>query len=178
MKYFSFPCRVHGFTIIELIVAIAVMAILMTVAIPSLQDTLKRNQVIGQTNEVIALVHLARNEAIRRNPTGNQTVLIEFISDLGAATWEGAVYPPGATETEADCPVGAIRCSAHEKVRLSSDDGLEIRFDNRGYSVDSSGNLEEIRLTLSHRDCDSDRHAREVVIRRTGQVTADPIGCS
>jgi type IV fimbrial biogenesis protein FimT len=171
--------RSTGFTIIELMIAIVVLAILLTVAIPSLQDLLKRNQVIGQTNEVVALIHLARNEAIRRNPPGNQTVLIEFISDPGAATWEGAVYPPGAVVTEADCPDGAIRCTSHERVRFTSDDGFEVRFDNRGYSVTGGGALrEEVRLILSHRDCESDRHAREVVIRPTGQVTADPVACS
>jgi len=175
----ALPYRASGFTIIELMIAVLVLAILLTVAIPSLQDILKRNQVIGQTNEVIALIHLARNEAIRRNPTGDQTVLVEFISDAGAASWEGAVYPPGATETEADCPVGAIRCTAHERVRFTSNDGFEIRFDNRGYSVTGSGGLrDEVRLVLSHRDCESDRHAREVVIRPTGQVTTEPVGCT
>lgn len=175
----ALPNRLAGFTIIELMIAVVVLAILLTVAIPSLQDILKRNQVIGQTNEVVALIHLARNEAIRRNPTGSKTVLVEFISDPGSATWEGAVYPPGADDTEADCPDGAIRCASHERVRFTSNDGLEVRFDNRGYSVTGDGALkDDLRLILRHRDCESDRHAREVVIRPTGQVTASPIGCS
>lgn len=161
-------------------VTLAVLAILATIAVPSFQDIIKRNQITAQTNELIALIYLARNEAIRRNPVGSQSVSVEFWSDPGAGTWEGAVFPPGATETAEGCPDGAIRCASHTRVLLSPDSGLQIHFDNRGYSVDPGGsNLEEATLTLRHQDCTSTtkQHARQVTIRRTGQVSYEPVGC-
>lgn len=171
------PCS-RGFTLIELIVAIAVAAILITIAVPSLQETIKRNQVVSQNNELIALIHLSRNEAIRRNPIGNQNVRLELSADGTVPSWEAFVRPPGDTETAEGCPVGAIRCADHRRVALSSNSGMLVRFDNRGYSVDGNGNPQEVRLTLIHSQCESNRHAMEVLILPTGQVTSDARECT
>lgn len=169
----------RGFTLVELMVTIAVAAILITVAVPSFQEIIKRNQVVAQNNELIALIHLARNEAIRRNPAGDETVLVELSANTTNATWEGAVFPPSATETAADCPDGAIRCASHSRMQLTSDNGFELYFDNRGYSVASDGaTLEQFVLTLRHEDCSTNRHARKVTISITGQVSSIETGCS
>ena len=167
----------YGINLIELMVIIAIIAILATIAVPSFQELIKRNQIAAQNNELIALIHLARNEAIRRNPVGNDTVLLQLIADPTAATWEGAVYPPGAGETAAGCPTGAIRCATHTNGELTSDT-FELYFDNRGYSVAANGQeLKEVVLTLRHKACTTNRHAREVTIRRTGQVSSEPTDC-
>lgn len=168
--------RHDGITLIELMVIIAIIAILATIAVPSFQDLIKRNQIAAQNNELIALIHLARNEAIRRNPVGNETVLLQLDAGPTAATWEGAVYPPGKSETAADCPTGAIRCATHTNGTLTPQP-VTLRFDNRGYSVDGDGNLEEVVLTLEHRACTTNRHAREVTIHRTGQLSSEPTNC-
>lgn len=166
-----------GITLIELMVIIAIIAILATIAVPSFQDLIKRNQIAAQNNELIALIHLARNEAIRRNPVGNDTVLLQLDANTTAATWEGAVYPPDESETAAGCDPGAIRCATHTNGELTTSDTFELYFDNRGYSVDSAGNLQEVTLTLRHKACTTNRHAREVTIRRTGQVSSEPTDC-
>jgi type IV fimbrial biogenesis protein FimT len=56
----------HGFTLVELIVAIAVAAILLTTAVPAFQDTIKNNRMAANVNEFIAALNLARSEAIKR----------------------------------------------------------------------------------------------------------------
>lgn len=55
-----------GFTLIELIVTIAVAAILLGVAVPSFQETIKNNRMAANVNEFIAALNLARSEAIKR----------------------------------------------------------------------------------------------------------------
>jgi len=58
-----------GFTLIELMVTIAVAAVLLSIAVPSFRDMLERNRVSAQTNEVLGGLQMARSEAIRRNAT-------------------------------------------------------------------------------------------------------------
>ena len=56
----------HGFTLIELMVAIAVLAILSAIAIPSMTRLITSSRVSGTMNEYIAGVNLARAEAVSR----------------------------------------------------------------------------------------------------------------
>lgn len=56
-----------GFTLIELMVAVAVFAILMAFAAPNLSDFSERNRLASQTNILVAHLNLARSEAVKRN---------------------------------------------------------------------------------------------------------------
>lgn len=60
-----FKRRATGFTLIELMVTIAVAAILLAIALPSFQGALRSNRVATASNEVLASLSLARTEAIR-----------------------------------------------------------------------------------------------------------------
>ncbi len=55
-----------GFTIIELLVVIVVFAIGATIAIPSYQSLIRSNRMTVQVNELVADIHYARSEAIKR----------------------------------------------------------------------------------------------------------------
>lgn len=55
-----------GFTLIELMVTIAVAAVLLTLAAPSFMDTIRRNSATTQANELLAALHVARSEAVMR----------------------------------------------------------------------------------------------------------------
>lgn len=60
------PAPTRGFTLIELLVTLAVASILVTVAVPSFQSFVKRNSVTSQANDLIAMLNLARSEAVKR----------------------------------------------------------------------------------------------------------------
>jgi len=55
-----------GFTLIELIVTIRIIALSMTIAVPGFQNMLARNRVATQVNDFILATNLARSEALRR----------------------------------------------------------------------------------------------------------------
>ncbi|MDN3521487.1 GspH/FimT family pseudopilin [Halomonas ramblicola] len=63
-------CRLHsGLTLIELIVAIAVLAITVTWAIPGFQQFTARNQVAAEVMRIKTALALARNTAVMRRAT-------------------------------------------------------------------------------------------------------------
>ncbi|WP_280553739.1 GspH/FimT family pseudopilin [Halomonas sp. 25-S5] len=61
--------RQHGLTLIELIVAIAVLAIIATVGIPNFQQFTARNEVAAEVLRLTTALNLARNVAITRRTT-------------------------------------------------------------------------------------------------------------
>jgi len=62
--------RNRGFSLVELMITIAVVAILTAVAWPNFRDFMHRNAVTSQANQVLAALQYARNEAVsRRYPT-------------------------------------------------------------------------------------------------------------
>lgn len=61
--------RARGFTLIELMVALAILGVLMLVAVPGFQDAILANKLSGITNSFSSSVQITRSEAIKRNST-------------------------------------------------------------------------------------------------------------
>lgn len=57
----------RGFTLIELVMSIAIVAILLTVGIPSFRAFIINNRIVTQTNDFVTALAHARAEAVRRN---------------------------------------------------------------------------------------------------------------
>ena len=59
--------RQSGFTLVEVLVAMAIMGILMAVAMPEVASFLQTNKMKAAASDVFSGVQLARAEAVRRN---------------------------------------------------------------------------------------------------------------
>lgn len=86
-----------GFTLVELMVTLAVAVILMVIAVPSFKNIILSNKLTTTANDVVSALNFARTEAVKRN--GNT----QFCSDSssantsdplgsGCGTQVGAVY--------------------------------------------------------------------------------------
>lgn len=67
---------------VELMVVLAIAAILATIAAPSFTSTLRSNQITTQANELVSTLQLARSEAVKRA----QRVTICVSSDQATCT--------------------------------------------------------------------------------------------
>lgn len=57
----------HAFTLIEMMVTLSILIVLTTLAAPSFQSFQRSNLLSSYTNTLVAGLHTARNEAIKRN---------------------------------------------------------------------------------------------------------------
>lgn len=57
--------KADGFTLIELMITVAIMAIVLTLGVPSFRDFIMNNRITTQANEFVASIQTARSLAIR-----------------------------------------------------------------------------------------------------------------
>lgn len=69
------PCSAFaGFSLVELMVTVAVLGIIAAIATPSMVDMIDRKRALGATEEAYSLLHMARSEAIKQSRTIRVTV--------------------------------------------------------------------------------------------------------
>ena len=76
----------RGFTLLELLVVISVLAILVGIGVPGLRELLLNNRQAGAVNELVAALQLARSEAITRNVAAPAVVSVCASSNGTACT--------------------------------------------------------------------------------------------
>jgi type IV fimbrial biogenesis protein FimT len=82
-----------GFTIIELMITVALASILLAVAVPSFTQMIVGNRLTTQTNDMVAAISLARSEAIKRNANVTLCRAASNLTDCVTAsgTWQNWV---------------------------------------------------------------------------------------
>lgn len=95
---------VQGFTFIELLVALVVMAILVAIALPSFNDLIERQRLQGVVRTLLSDLRAGRSEAIALGLSGSVTVT--FNSASSGTVWSYSVAST-VTNTDATLPNGS-----------------------------------------------------------------------
>jgi len=72
----------RGFTLVELIMALAIVAIVLSLGVPSFNELVRNNRLTAQVNQVVSALALARSEAIKR------AALVDVTTVSGGANWK------------------------------------------------------------------------------------------
>lgn len=88
-----------GFTLIELMIVVVLLAIFSTIAIPSFTAMIHKNRVLGAANELYDLLQYSRSEAVTR-----QTTILLKADGASTSGWNGdvTVTLPATTTTLRD----------------------------------------------------------------------------
>jgi len=170
--------RNHGFTLIELMVSIAVLAIIAALAAPSFRAIIENNRLTSQANELVTALAFARSEAVRRR---TPVTVCPGSCALGQAWtdgWSVFAEPAGADTNSANVHAGA------ELLRVSPALVNPLRFDNAAdlpvllrflpdgrVSARGGAQVFPVAFSLSSPACSSNS-ARRIEVTRLGRANA------
>jgi type IV fimbrial biogenesis protein FimT len=97
--------RQLGVTLIELLVGVAIVALVMALAMPSYSTWLQNSRLRGGAESILAGLQLARAEAVRRNTT-------VWFGVAGASVWSVCLVAPTVTATAT-----TVTCAAANTVQ-------------------------------------------------------------
>lgn len=176
--------RQRGFSLIELMVVVAITAILLVIGLPSFQGSMRSNRVATATNELMSSFALARSEAIR-SPGGAAICSTEDGSScdgdwsIGWMVWidmDGDGLPDGANDrvlrhVETNRNLVLTMDSAVDAV--GEGEAVTIRFDRLGRRIGG-----DRTVTVEPDVCPPGHDlVRDVDLSPTGQVTITRSNC-
>ncbi|MCE2569919.1 GspH/FimT family pseudopilin [Motilimonas eburnea] len=113
------PFNVKGFTLMELLIAVAILAILLSIGVGSYSSLFKKNELRGATESLYSLLTYAKSESIK----SNSQIAVTFKEGTDGAWCAGLRTVSGANNT---CDCDAL-ITADNSCKLTSDAGTAKR---------------------------------------------------
>lgn len=166
--------RQRGFTLIELIITVAIAAILLAIGVPSFQEMMRNNRVAAHTNDLLSSLNLVRSEAIKR---GVRVSLCKSSDGLSCATtgdWTQGWIVFVDTDNDATVDAGENILRVHgaltggDTLVGSTDVSNYISYSPDGVARLIAGTELAAGTTMSFSLC-SASHVNAVEISRTGR---------
>jgi type IV fimbrial biogenesis protein FimT len=157
----------RGFSIIEMMIVIGVMALLLAIGVPSFQNWLQNLQIRTAAESIVSGLQIAKNEAIRRNV--NVTYTMEL---TGSTNWKINL----ADNADGDPPLQARageEGSTNVSATLLPDGAFRVTFSGLGRVTNNQDKTEpvaQIDLDNVKITNPSDRRLLRIVIPPGGAV--------
>jgi len=166
--------RERGFTLLEILITVVVLAILVALAAPNFKTLMDRNAVTAQANEVMANILLARSEAVKRD----QAVVVRR-----SGSWQNGLTifadlnNNNTYQSASEAPLIVSHLTPNNTVTITGSGAAAvfIRFNSRGRGVTSGGaNLTPNAdfITLS-----KDGQTRYICFSPTGRPRVQETAC-
>lgn len=166
--------RSSGFTLIEMLVAIAIGTILMTLAVPGFQALIANNRLSGQTNELMTALGMARSEAIRKGHLVTMCKSSDGSTCASSGDWTAGWIVFADEDGDQTLDVGEVVMDTHSGssagivIKGSSGVASKISFRPDG-RVSSDGTLRVCSDSSAIKDSN---RARDITILATGRAVS------
>lgn len=170
----------RGFTLIELMVTIAILAILMTVAIPSFSRLIASNRLSAATNELYGSMVQAKSDAIRQ---GNRVTICPSSDGSSCATGSTPTWSAGwvsftdSTRTAATPSVDSGEAILQHSqavpdsiVILGNSSFVSFRSDGGAVGMFGDFLVGKIRVCSTSSSLDNNSRARDIEISRPSRL--------
>ena len=153
----------------ELLMGIAVLAILTTLAVPAFTQFIQNNRLAAQANEMVASFQFARSEALKRGVNVQACASDDGANCSGAWTDGWIVIADPGDDQE----LLRVWPAPEDGFQITSaTDSSNVGFRPTGASV---GAVEQ-QFSLILSGCTND-NARNVFVERTGRVASERVDC-
>lgn len=163
-----------GFTLVELMITLALVAILATIGVPSFMNFIVNNRLAAQTNELVSALNLARSEAIKRN---TRVTVCRSNNGTGCGgTWNNGwiVFVDGGTAASVDAGDEILRVwttGGTDTTLTPTTAGLTaVQFPGFGLTTTAT-----FTLTATH--C-TGNNARSIDVGASGRISTTKVNCS
>lgn len=151
---------VRGFTLIELMVTLTIMGILLMIAVPSFSEVALGSKLSAETSKLVAGVHLARSEAIKRNAA------VTLCASANGTSCNGSGWEEGWVMFVTSTPATVI------KAQEASASGMKLNGSVLTLSFQSSGaSATPATIAVCRKTPTVGGKERVVTISATGRVS-------
>lgn len=155
-----------GFTLIELMVTLAVLAILLTVAVPGLAMFVQNNRLAAQANDLVTALAYARSEAVSRAVRVAVCGRQDDLNCTGSGIWDGGflvfVDADGNGAPDGAGDILRVRAPMEGANTLRSNRAV-VTFQPSGFSTGSNA-------TVNLCDTRGDANGRAIILNNQGRV--------
>jgi len=172
--------RARGFTLLELMIVLGIVAIMASIAVPSFTRMIRGQRVLAASNAMIAAIKIARNEAITRGvsvslcPTDNPNATTPVCNTTPTGWQSGWLIFPTAAGA------GSLIRIGEPQNGVTMNNPGQVDFDNRGIPTIGGSPVDPLNtnVAVNATSCDTGKD-KEIIVNLgvTGTVHSTASTC-
>lgn len=178
----------RGFTLIELMITLAVAAVVLGIALPSFTQMMRNNNSIAIGSELSAALNYARSEAVKRSKRVSICASSDGLSCLAANNWGQGwlVFVDNATtDSAAAATVGTVLRYWDElptntnvsALKGASTNIVFLRYTSSGAVARAGGTDADARKFIVYVNGCKGKASQEIVVGLSGMISPKKIDC-